>query len=143
MDIFLIWGMTPDTISTLSLCDGWDRDCIDGNPSGYQDAIQSARGDYGTDFVTITRASIDLDAVRATFDKPAAETAILTVNLIWRIEDGWLELVSAWDGDTISENFEGWKADIEKGNGEYRVTSHNIDLDAVRATFDPPLVPLS
>lgn len=143
MDIFLIWGLIPDGSGFLSLAGGWDQDCIDGNSEGYLQDILSAEKDYGSRYVTVTKAEVDIDAIRSLFDSPAKEFAVSSVNLIWRVEDGYLELVDAWDDDTISENPEGWEDAVAKGDGNYRVTSHCIDLDAVRATLEPVSVPLS
>lgn len=144
MDIFLIWGLIPDYGNGfLVLAGGWDQDCIDGNPSGYSEDIRSAESNYGSRNVTVTKAEVNLDAIRALFDAPAGEVSISSVNLIWRVEDGYLELLEAWDDDTISENPEGWEQAIADGDGKYRVTSHRIDLDAVRKTLEPVSVPLS
>lgn len=141
MDIFLIWGRITDTHnSIITLAGAWDDDSVMGNREGYQANIDQAIADYGAHNVVITRSEVDIDAVRDLFDEPAGEFSRDIVNLIWQYEADTLWVSDGWDDDTISENEIGWDEALEKYDG-HRITSHRIDLDAVRRAFDPPFIP--
>ena len=68
----------------------------------------------------------------------------MDIFMIWRREDGVIWLHNAWDGDTISENREGYEADVARAEreGETRVLKASVDFDAVRAAFDIPSLAL-
>lgn len=142
MDIFLIWGYIPEgSGGFVTLHSAWDETCVEGNPEGYRESIAEAERDYGSLFVTITKATVDHDRVKALFDLPAQPQGIGDLHLIWRVEDGSLEVVDGWDDETICENPEGWEKEIEGAHADVRITSHCIDFDAVIATLEPQTVP--
>lgn len=144
MDIFLIWGFVPEgSGGFVTLSSAWDGACQEINPEGYRESIEQAERDYGSEYVTITKATIDHDRVKALFDLPAQPQGIGDLHLIWRIEDGELEVVDGWDDDTIAENPGGWEAEIEGVGSDVRITSHRIDFDAVIASLQPQTVPFA
>lgn len=138
MQITLIVGRIADSYSApvLTVAGAWDDYCLDGNREGYNADLDQAVADYGYRNVREVTFTISDETARASFDAPRPDISGDLV-LIWRIEDGELELVDGWDTDTISENPDGFDEAVRE---DYAITCHYLDWDQLGAAFAPPAV---
>lgn len=139
MHIRLIVGQSDDV---FTVADGWDENCIDGNLAGYNLAMDNAVSDYGYRNVREVVTDIDDGMLDELFSTGAVEPERADIALIWRIEDGYIELVDAWDYDTIDENPEQFASDVASATSITRVSSHHLDRSELSGAFAPASIAL-
>lgn len=138
MRVHLILARIPKhTRYTYTVADGWDEYGRDGNRAGFEEALQTAADTYG--WRNIREVSMDVgdDLIDAAFTNPESAERMGDLALIWRIEDGELELVTAWGTDRIYRDLPGFTAD-EQRNDPSRTTSHPLDDALLEAAFAVP-----